>query len=386
MATLLAAAPALLAIALQASQDAPVPALDFKLRPLPEARRQRLIATTSSALKQLTDWLGPLSSPTLTIVDQPFLAPARAAVAGTVEISTRWLSIDPDPSDERTMIRRLARQFWIGVHDASGPNAAFGEGLIHYSSLRAIDTLLQGQQYWSARVFGGFVPYAVRTVPLSPGGGDARGHVPRFDAVDAFRSEEATQDRVMVGLYTLERYIGWPALQQGLAAYRARYLRGGGSPQGLAAILAEQQGRDLSWFFDEAFQSSRRFDYGVDQFTSAPERQRFHVSVVLRKYGDATFADPDATSTLTVRIALADGTEVREPWNGRDSPFTIEYTTASPAVQVTVDPDAILLLDADPSNNTRRLTASAQNPFGLRAAASWFTWLQDLMLTCSALV
>ena len=184
----------------------------------------------------------------------------------------------------------------------------------------------------------------------------------------------------MIGLFTLERYIGWPALQQGLAAYRSRYQKGGGSPKGLAAILDEQQGRDLAWFFDEVFESAHRFDYGVDQFSSAPEGQRFHVTAVLRKFGDATFA------ALTVRIALADGTEIREVWNGRTSPLTLDYTTASPAVQVTVDPDAMLLLDADPSNNTRRLAASAQNPYGLRAAASWFAWLQDLMLTCSALV
>ena len=50
-----------------------------------------------------------------------------------------------------------------------------------------------------------------------------------------------------------------------------------------------------------------------------------------------------------------------------------------------VDPDYALLLDADRTNNSRNLThPQLTNPF-VRGVASWMVWLQDLLLTSSAL-
>jgi hypothetical protein len=86
-----------------------------------------------------------------------------------------------------------------------------------------------------------------------------------------------------------------------------------------------------------------------------------------------------------VSIRFEDGTSLVESWNGRDATVDLEYASASPAVLASVDPDATLLLDADRSNNTRNLRREV-HVNGVRETLSWLVWLQDLVLTYSALV
>ena len=145
--------------------------------------------------------------------------------------------------------------------------------------------MLQGRQHWSRRYFGGFVPYAVRSLPLSPPRSAAQGRKAFFEELHA--SPEAL--RASLALQTLERYIGWPALQQGLAIYRSRFPEGGGSPEALNAILNEQGGRDLSTLFKSAFAQDTIFDYGVEQASTRPQGDKHKTTVVLRRYGGGTF-------------------------------------------------------------------------------------------------
>ncbi len=54
-------------------------------------------------------------------------------------------------------------------------------------------------------------------------------------------------------------------------------------------------------------------------------------------------------------------------------------------MSATIDPGLMLLLDADRGNNSRTLERAVR-PEGLRLTLNWLTWLQDLMLSYSALV
>lgn len=375
--------------------------LRFFLKPGPEDRAQRLVDSTRSALLRLTEWFGAFPTPELTIIDAPWNSPwIGASYPGTVVTSTRWISIEREASAERSLIAALARQYWQGVQSSDPQHGWFEEALVLYSGARAIDEELEGRQFWSRRYIGGFVPFAIRSLPLTSPATDRRPRFRRFDELErpadaewrrANIDAEAPAQQAATALYTLERYLGWPAMQQGLEGYRDRFRAGGGTPTGLVTVLSEQRGRDLSWFFNEAFRFPARFDYGIEAFSSVPDGSKHRIALKLRRYGDAIFAgtaeprELSAARALAVSIRLEDGTDVREWWDGRDAALDLEYVSASPAVMASVDPEAVLLLDADLANNTRALRPAIHRN-GSRNTLSWLIWLQDLVLTYSSLI
>lgn len=375
--------------------------LRFFLKPGPEDRAERLVDRTRSVLVRLSEWYGALPLSQLTIIDAPWNSPwVGASYPGTVVTSTRWISIEREASAERSLIAALARQYWQGVQSPDPQHGWFEEALVLYSGARAIDEELEGRQFWSRRYLGGFIPFAIRSIPLSSPAAEMRPRLRHFEELD--RPDEAVWRRANVdagspaqqaatALYSLERYLGWPAMQQGLEGYRDRFRAGAGTPTGLVTVMSEQRGRDLSWFFNEAFRFPARFDYGIEAFSSVPDGSKHRIVLKLRRYGDAVFAgsaeprERSAARALAVSIRLEDGTDLREWWDGRDATLDLEYLSVSPAVMASVDPEAVLLLDADPANNTRALRRTA-HPNGARHTLSWLIWLQDLVLTYSSLL
>jgi hypothetical protein len=71
---------------------------------------------------------------------------------------------------------------------------------------------------------------------------------------------------------------------------------------------------------------------------------------------------------------------VRERWDGRDRWRAFTYDRPDRAISAQVDPDRVLLLDINYTNNSRTLepaTARASAKWSL----TWMLWLQDLMMT-----
>ena len=373
-----------------AQPEIEAPAIRADLTVATEDRAQQLAATARQAIKLLTDWLGPYPAASLTLVDASWRSPAVLLPPGTAALPVRWVEIDRDPAAERRLIGALAAHYWHEALTAPADQRWFAEALVRYLGARAIDTVLEGRQYWSSRYFGGFIPFATRALPLSPFGADARGHIVSFDSDIALPggSDRQRMARATAALFTLERVIGWPALQQGLIVFRERAQRRGYAPGELEAVLSAQRGSDLDWFFDEAFRPERRFDYAIASVTSQADDAAFHVRVNLQRLGDAVFGDADASNgpALPVRVEFADGSEVLDRWPGARESLTFEYIARTPAVRVDVDQDAILLLEQDRTNNVERLTNAPVSSVSLRATLAWLTWVEDLMLTCLALV
>ena len=365
------------------------PALRVQLEAASPDRAQQLAETARQALDLLTTWLGSYPAPSVTLVDASWRAPAPSS-PGTVPVAVRWIEVSRDPDAERDLIAVMASHYWFEAASANPRHAWFAEALARYSATRAIDTLLERRQYWSSRYFGGFIPYAVRSLPLSPIGAEARGHILSLDAEIAWpvKSDPHRVTRAVRALFTLERFIGWPALQQGLMAFRAQGQRDGYAPAALAAVLTAQRGGDVSWFFSEAFTPEKQFDYAVESLTNEAVGRTFLVRVNLRRLGNGVFGstDPSRSPSLRVVVAFEDGSEVIERWNGAQESLSLEYAAATPAVRAAVDPDAVVLLDRDPVNNVRRLTAAPVTSVSLRATAAWLTWLEDLVLTCLAII
>jgi hypothetical protein len=95
--------------------------------------------------------------------------------------------------------------------------------------------------------------------------------------------------------------------------------------------------------------------------------------VVVRRHGDGVFP-------VDVRVVFENNQEQRWRWDGRDRWKAFEIEHASRARYAQVDPDRVLLLDLNVTNNSATL-----QPLARRAARkwslAWLIWLQDHLLT-----
>ena len=380
------------------------PDLTFLLHPATADRSPRLVAATESILRRFADWFGPFPHAHLTVIDAPSNSHlAGAAFPGVVVTTTRWFEPAIDRTLERSLIAAVARQYWMTAA-AEPARRWLSEGLTLYSAVRAIHEELETGHFATLRLFGGFVPLTLRAVRWSAGHTDPRPRLRHFSEVDepaeaAWRQWSAAPaseaQRVALALHTLERYAGWPAMQQMLAALQERKRLNEISPNDLAAIMSEQRGRDVSWFFSEALRFDARFDHRITAFTSdgGGAQPGFHTHLEVQRHGDGLFTGTSEPLTppfrsgrsLPVEVRFEDGTSVREWWDVRDAVFTRDFEGPSRAVGASVDPEAVLLLEHDRANNSRALDAGV-NEEGVRLAARWIVWLQDLMLSCTGLV
>ncbi|MEO8682354.1 MAG: hypothetical protein ABI665_25120, partial [Vicinamibacterales bacterium] len=303
----------------------------------------------------------------------------------------------------QAILGAISRQYWFGHTDPS--DGWFQEGLTLYSGTRAVHEALEGRNFETRRYFGGFIPFIIRPMVLSPNPTDPRPRLREFSELDtpamapwrfASAAPGGPAQRTALALHSFERYLGWPAFQQTLSEFHERFAAGSMTPADFTAVASAQRGRDLAWFFSQALRFDATFDYAIESFTSEPSSPgsaTFETVVSLRRIGDAVFAgttEPRAGTfatgrSLPVLVSFADGTEIRDWWDGRDAQLRLTYTSASRAVLASVDPEAVLLLDVNRSNNTRTLQPS-RSITGTRLALNWLVWLQDAMLTFTALL
>src|SRR5262249_39615105 len=146
-------------------------------------------------------------------------------------------------------------------------------------------------------------------------------------------------------LNTLERHLGWPVMQRALATYVERWQFKHPKPDDFFAIVNEAAGQDLTWFFNQVYRSSNVFDYAVESLTSRKAGSSYHTEVVVRRNGEATFP-------VDVVVKFAEGEPRRDRWDGLDRWRRYAFDGPARAVSAEIDPDRVLLLDIDPTNNS----------------------------------
>jgi hypothetical protein len=346
----------------------------------PPSQHERVTTVTRAALQLLTEWLGPSRFTTITVKGMASTPPSMAtAQPGVVFVPVRWLLFERDRSLERDVITGLTRQYWL--HNA--PPTPFERAVVLYTAARAIHHLLEGSNFGVVRFFGGLIPFPLRSVLLSPPVADPRPRAWPFDHAPT----AAEVLRIVRGLQTMERYVGWPAMAQALATMRA----GGGAldANGFGATLSTVRGSDVTALVRECFRSDAVFDYAIANVRSTSSADGlFETSLTLVRQGSSIFevgGDGDRERSMPVLVRFAEGTELRDWFDGAASSTTLVYTAKSPVVSAAIDPELMLLLDVNRANNTFS-TASPIRPLGIRLALSWMAWLQHTMLSYTALV
>jgi len=230
-------------------------------------------------------------------------------------------------------------------------------------------------------------------------------------------------------LKTLENYLGEETWQTILRTYYERWRFKHPQAQDFIDVAGEVSGQDLNWFFDQALYGKDVIDYRVTRvratkikdaegydYTLTPleddESEKTDVgdtadsvSDTLLAVADDSTADTNVTDStdveaekdwyendvwvrrvrgftfpVTVEIVFDDGETIRETWDGQEVFKKYRYTRQAKVVSATVDPERLIPLDVNYTNNSRRVKPAAGLP-AYKWGSRWMIWLQDLLST-----
>jgi hypothetical protein len=386
-----------------------LPAVRMRLLLQPEHRSQadRHFDATRAALKYYGEWFGPYPYGHITVID-----PAWQSGAGGMEYPTlftagaRWLAPRRVTQPEGVTIHEAGHQFWYGIVASNEfEDAWLDEGFNTFSAARVVAETYE-PNYFSKRYLGGFLPWTFKDLPMTRATEGNRLAGYRVAAEGDMQSTPTwkywpgtssaiTYNKTALWLHTLERMLGWETLQRIMSTYFSRWAFKHPKPADFFAVVNEVSGQDLTWFFNEVYRSSNAFDYGIATLRSEVDDDRgffgepapaapqtksaarepppYRTVVVARRYGDAIFP-------VDVRVVFENNEEKRWRWDGRDRWKVFEIEHAARARSAEVDPDRVLLLDINFTNNSVALQPRARQA-ARKWSLAWLVWLQDHLLT-----
>lgn len=379
------------------------------LQPEHEHLADRHFAGASAALRYYGEWYGAYTYPTLTIVDPPYHSEAGGMEYPTIFTGgTRWLSPRGSNDPEYVVLHEAGHQFWYGmVANNEVENAWLDEGINEFSDSRVQSIALQ-PNYLVQRFFGGFIPWQYRDIALQRATDTDWMNVYRRNPDrDSISTPTATlwpgthqnmsYHKTALMLHTLERMHSWEVMQRVLSVFFARWKFKHPRPEDFFTVLDEVTGKNHDWFVEQVYRSSNTFDYAIDQLTSEPIEARgmmespeglkfqetkdaaqFRTTVVARRLAAGQFP-------VDVLVTFANGDQAREKWDGRSRWTVFTFDRPVKAVSAQIDPERVLLLDTNFTNNSRTM-APAGDAAATKWSLRWMVWLQDLFMTWSFVV
>ncbi len=377
-------------------------------QPEHEAQVERHLRATAVALRYYGTWYGQYPYGHITVID-----PAWGSGAGGMEYptlftcGTRVFNPQGGGSPEGVTVHEAGHQFWYAiVGNNEFEDAWLDEGLNTFSTARAIDEGY-GEEFYVRRFFRGFLPVsapAIRLHRMTQGNGldgyryDARSDVEATPSYLYFPGTGAsiTYSKTALWLATLERTLGWPALQRVMSVFFQRWSFRHPKPDDFFATASEVSGEDLTPFFDQVYRKAAVFDYAVGSVTSDPVESRgspdrngksagegggaglYETAVVVRRLQDGTLP-------VDILLRFENGEEVRRPWDGQATWTLVRVVKPARLLYAAVDPERKILLDVNYTNNTM-LLAPRPGFASTKWASKWMIWLQDYIQTLAFLV
>ncbi len=387
----------------QRFEHAGLPPVDMRLllQPEHESLADRHFAGTAAALRYYGEWYGPYPYGHITIVD-----PAFQSDSGGMEYPTiftggaRWLSPRGTNDPEYVVLHEAGHQWWYGmVANNETERAWLDEGLNEYSDSRVQAVALQ-PNYLVQRFFGDFIPWQFRDIPLKRAtdtnwmntyrrAGDRDALATPTYALWPGTHQAQSYHKAALMLHTLERRHTWEVMQKVLATFFTRWQFRHPQPDDFFATVEEVTGQPHAWFFDQLYRSSNRFDYAIDRLDSVPVVARglndalafeekapagtYRTTVVVRRLDAGIFP-------VDVLVTFSNGEQARETWDGRARWHAFTFERPVQAVSAQIDPERVLLLDTNFTNNSKTMTP-ATDTAAAKWSLRWMVWLQDLMMT-----
>ena len=395
-----------------------LPAVDIRLLIQPEHRGQanRHLYATKAALSSYGMWYGPYPYGHVTVVD-----PAWGSGAGGMEYptlftaGTRLFNPYRGGSPEGVTIHEAGHQFWYGlVGNNEFEDAWLDEGLNTFSTNRTMFHTY-GEEKYIHRFFAppqtemrGFFPMILDGVTYGQSPyGDRMARYREYADIDRQDTPSylyhpaggsaLSYSKTALWLGTLERMLGWDRLQPAMSRFFHDWRFAHPGPEDFFQSLASSTGEELDWFADQVFRSSERFDYSIESVSStklefdgyldspsagpiyrdaaSPETEEYRTEVLVRRLGSGMFP-------VEVLLVFEDGEEQLVAWDGQDRWRLLVVERPGRLQYAVVDPEEILLLDLDRTNNSRLLEAEARLP-AVKWASRWMIWLEDFLTMMS---
>lgn len=422
----------------------PEVAIRLLMQPEHLHQTDRHLHATKAALEHYGRWYGAYPYEQITVIDPAYGSGAGGMEYPTIfTCGTRVINPAGGGSPEGVTVHEAGHQFWYGVVGNNEiEHAWLDEGLNTFSTARTMDVTYGPSKMMRSYLrppggeIGGLVRKRYDDFEQSRAVYGSRfsrfigSDGPTMDAMsvptyEAFPRGAGTLSyhKTAMWLHTLERHLGWEVLQPAMAAYYQRFAFGHPEPDDFFAVLEEISGRDLDPFFDQVYRQSKQFDYALASVSTKPAKLRgysegtdgepvivgkdasdkdaaekdaadaeakdgsarqdevgeggedeiFRTEVVVRRLGGGVFP-------VDVLMVFDDGTEVRRAWDGRARWKLFVEERAAKLEYAVVDPERVLLLDLDYTNNSR-LVKSASRFAARKWSSKWMVWLQDLMTT-----
>lgn len=371
--------------------------LRLLLQPEHVDQADRHFEAARAALKYFGTWFGAYPFEQLTIVDPVTIVNPAVQGEGTrgmeyptlFTAGTRWSTPWGHPEPEAVTIHEAGHQFFQGVVATNEVEHAWmDEGLTTYATARVMDEVYPNRFVTVGRYFGGVAAWSYLDVRWNRAIDGNR--------LNAFRTAASSDDpsvpswrywpgtgglisynKTALWLATLERWLGWETVQRILRTHFERGAFRHPAPEEFFAIASDVSGRDLTPFFDAVYRSSAAFDYAAGQVTSFPRGADRVSTVIVRRLGDGVFP---------VRVRVTAGASVQTfDWDGRDRWKAFEVVAPEAVTRVEVDPDRVLMLDVNYTNNSWTAYPVARQA-ATRWGVRWLTWAQELLLTYAFLV
>lgn len=385
--------------------------VDITLLVRPENRSQavRYISSLKVGLAGYGLRLGAYPYPHFTLVDPPRGAMGSAGMEyvtfitlGTHPLLGMW-PLDEVRAAEMVTIHEFGHNYWMGMIASNEFEESWlDEGINSY-----YDMIVTDEAYGAQVEVLGLEATAFDDNHASLRGGRYTDPIVRESW--RFRTGGSygfnSYARPAVTLRHLENLVGTSAFHKAMRAFFQEWQFRHPSTADFERSFQAGVGRDLTWFFEQAFHSTRALDYGVRTVTSSKVRkvrgfvwrdgvrtlegdgkdddkdegagnEDYRAVVVVDRLGE--FVHP-----VTVELRWADGHVERREWDGQERWVRWEVVRGAELVAAEVDPDGLLALDVNRLNNGRLL--EERSAPANKLLVHMLFWLQNL-LAATALV
>lgn len=336
---------------------------------------ERHLEAARLAVQYFQDYYGDYPYPNLTVVDPRKGAGETAGMEYPTLITAGTYRGLPDGirTVEMVIIHEFGHNFWYHlVATNEFEESWLDEGINTYSEIRIMHDI-----YGPEKSFADFMGIEFDDM-----------YVRRHSYVDApdldpmlrtswgyyssssYRSN--SYSKPAMALLTLENLLGKDVVRDILREYLKRYRFKHPHTSDFTAVASEVAGQDLSWFFDQLLFDNAACDYAVGRVSSEKVEPGkgfdYTLSVTGEDAEQAGEKEEEMYETVVkVRrlegfylpvetvMTFADGTTVREKWDGKDAWVEYRYVRPVRLVKASVDPERKLLLDIDFTNNDMTL-------------------------------
>ena len=316
----------------------------------------RYMTALKGTLDRFDRWYGPYPYGRITVVDPAVLEAGGMEYPTFFTGGTTWYAPSGIRLPDATVEHEFGHQYWYGmVANNEFEEAWMDEGINSYTEFKIMDSLygrnslLDLLGLTSSDFDSEHRGYAnnVRNDPITHRG---------WQFLTPGSYSDITYGKTGSALLTLEAVIGEDTLRRALHTYFQRYRFAHPTGEDFFKTVNEVSGRELRWFWEQAFYGTQVLDYEILSVRSwpvdpsaKPADTVYRTEVVVHRKGDFIFP-------VDVEVRFGNGEKVREHWDGRDRWVRYGYERKSGALSAEVDPDHRVALDLDFFNNSRLVT------------------------------